>query len=140
MEIATIAFEKPEVAEVFHSYPDDVRERLLFLRNLIFEVGTTTEGVGQIEEALRWGQPSYLTVKPKSGSTIRIDQTSAENAQVAMYFHCQTNLVSTFRQLYPTEFKYEGNRAIVFDEDAISIDELKVCIKMGLTYHLNKKG
>ena len=28
-------------------------------------------GVGEITETLRWGQPSYITSKPKSGTTIR---------------------------------------------------------------------
>ena len=32
--------------------------------------------------------------------------------QYAVYFHCQTNLVETFRELYP-ELRYEGNRAIL---------------------------
>lgn len=137
--VAAIAFAKPEVAEVFYAYPDDVQARILGLRALIFEVAAATEGVGQIEEALRWGQPSYLTHKPKSGTTIRIDQTKAGNGQVAMYFHCQTNLVSTFRQLYPTAFKYEGNRAILFDKGEMAANELKQCIAMALTYHLNKR-
>ncbi|MEM7112732.1 MAG: DUF1801 domain-containing protein [Chloroflexota bacterium] len=136
----SIVFTRPEVAELFCAYPDDVQKRLLNLRKLIFEVAATTEGVGQIDEALRWGQPSYLTVKPKSGSTIRIGQTKADNGQVAMYFHCQTNLVSTFRRLHPTAFQYEGNRAIIFDEkNDIAIDALKQCIALALTYHLNKK-
>ena len=135
----SVAFARPEVAEVFYAYPDHVQERLLRLRKLIFEVAATTEGVGQIDEALRWGQPSYLTIKPKSGSTIRIDQTNAGNGQVGMYFHCQTNLVSTFRQLHPAAFKYEGNRAIIFDEDDVAVDALKQCIALAMTYHLNKK-
>jgi len=57
------------------------------------------------------GQPSYLTAESKSGSTIRIDQVKAEAGQYAVYFHCQTDLVETFRELYP-ELSYSGNRAI----------------------------
>ena len=47
------------------------------------------------------GQPSYLTPETKSGSTIRIDQVKAAAGQYAVYFHCQTDLVETFRELYP---------------------------------------
>jgi len=58
-----------------------------------------------------------------------------------MYFHCRTNLVDTFRSLFPTELKFEGNRAIVFDEsDAVPTDTLTFCIAAALTYHRNKAG
>ena len=56
-----------------------------------------------------------------------------------MYFHCRTDLVDTFRRLFPTELKFEGNRAIVFDEsDAVPTDSLTFCIAAALTYHRNK--
>jgi hypothetical protein len=56
-----------------------------------------------------------------------------------MYVHCQTKLVDTFKELYRDVFKFEGNRAIVFDEDdEIPVDELKHCIFLSLTYHSRK--
>src|SRR5713226_7297379 len=59
--------------------------------------------------------------------------------QYAMYFHCQTNLVESFRAIFPSQFTYEGNRSIVFNKDAeIPANELKVCIAMALTYHRGK--
>jgi Na+-transporting methylmalonyl-CoA/oxaloacetate decarboxylase gamma subunit len=40
------------------------------------------------------------------------------------------------RTLFPTELKFEGNRAIVFDEsDAVPTDSLAFCIAAALTYH-----
>ena len=57
-----------------------------------------------------------------------------------MYFHCQTNLVSTFREVYPNAFTYEGNRSILFEpEGELPEAELRHCISMALTYHLRKK-
>src|SRR5262249_14162752 len=91
----------PAVAAVFETYPKPLRSKLQALRRLIFDTARTTDGVGPLEEALKWGQPSYLTTKTKSGSTIRIDQVKAVPNQYAIYFHCQTDLVSTFRELYP---------------------------------------
>jgi hypothetical protein len=64
----------PEVAAVFNSYPQNIRTKLMFLRQLILETAASTEGVGELEETLKWGEPSYLTSKTKSGSTIRIDR------------------------------------------------------------------
>jgi len=56
-----------------------------------------------------------------------------------MCFHCRTRLVDTFKELYRDIFKYEGNRAIVIDEDdEIATNELKHCISLSLTYHRRK--
>ena len=91
----------PAVDAVFAAYPRAVKAKLLALRRLIFDTAKITSGVGALEETLKWGQPSYLTPETKSGSTIRIDQVKSDTDQVAIYFHCQTNLVETFRELYP---------------------------------------
>ena len=59
--------------------------------------------------------------------------------QYAMYFNCQTNLIETFKTLFPAEFKFEGNRAIVFlESDVVPVDALTYCIAAALTYHRNK--
>ncbi len=130
----------PAVPALFDGYPKPVRSRLLALRKLILDTAKTTRGVGAIEEALKWGQPSYLTSESKSGSTIRIDQVKAVPGQYAVYFHCQTNLVETFRELYP-DLKYSGNRAIVLDAATkLPEAELRHCVGLALTYHWGKKS
>jgi hypothetical protein len=132
-------FKNPEVAAVFAAYPQKIRTKLMFLRKLIFDTATQTESVGELEETLKWGEPSYLTTKPKTGSTIRINWKESLGEQYAIYFTCTSLLVPTFRKMYPTEFKYEGNRAIIFDlNEDIPIEKLRHCIKLALTYHLIK--
>ena len=127
------------VEAVFDAYPKPVRTKLLALRRLIFDTAKTTKGVGALEETLKWGQPSYLTAETKSGSTIRIDQVKPVPGQYAVYFHCQTHLVETFRELYP-ELRYEGNRAILLGaEDKVPEAELRHCVALALTYHLGKR-
>jgi hypothetical protein len=126
------------VDAVFAAYPRPIKAKLLALRRLIFDTANATKGVGAVEEALKWGQPSYLTSESKSGSTIRIDQVKAEAARYAVYFHCQTDLVETFRELYPN-LHYEGNRAILLDaDDRLPEAELRHCVGLALTYHLRK--
>jgi hypothetical protein len=128
----------PAVAAVLDSYPKPVRSRLLALRWLILDTACKTEGVGRLEEALKWGQASYLTSESKSGSTVRIDRVKSAD-QVAVYFHCQTNLVGTFRELYP-ELSFGGNRAILLDADKkLPETELRHCVALALTYHLGKR-
>lgn len=133
-------FRSAAVAAVFNAYPERMRKRLLFLRELIFDTAAETDGVGELQETLKWGEPAYVTAKSRSGSTIRIDRKKADETQYALYFHCQTNLVDSFRALFPNEFAYEGNRSIVFHEnDAVPVKELRFCIATALTYHRSKK-
>ena len=128
------------VDAVFEAYPRLVQAKLLALRRLIFDTAKTTKGVGALEEALKWGQPSYLTTESKSGSTVRIDQLKTEPGGYAVYFHCQTDLVETFRELYP-ELRYGGNRSILLDAgEKLPEAALRHCIALALTYHARKKA
>lgn len=125
---------------VFEAYPQPLRSRLQALRRLIFDTARTTEGVGKLEETLKWGQPSYLTTESKSGSTVRIDRLKTQADGYAVYFHCQTDLVETFRELYP-ELRYGGNRAILLDAgEKLPEAALRHCIALALTYHARKKA
>jgi Domain of unknown function (DU1801) len=127
----------PAVAAVFNGYPPKALTTLMALRKLIFATAAD-KGVGELEETLKWGEPAYVT-KSGSGSTVRLGWKAARPNEVAIYFHCQTSLVETFRTLFPTELRYEGNRAIVFDQDAkVPTEVLGFCIAAALTYHRDK--
>jgi hypothetical protein len=133
-------FSDPAVDAVFSAYPKPLQSRLLALRRLIFDTAKTTKGVGALQETLKWGQPSYLTPETKSGSTIRIDRDKSAPNRYAIYFHCQTDLVLTFRELYPTELSFGGNRSILLDAgEELPEPALRHCVALALTYHLNKR-
>jgi hypothetical protein len=130
-----------QLANVFSSYPDDVRDCLLTLRALILEVAGQTEGVGRVEEALRWGQPSYLTPETRSGTTIRIDGLEPESGKYALFVHCQTSLIESFKERYGETLQYDGNRALIFEVgQELPTEALAHCIEMALTYHLRKRA
>ena len=138
--MARARFSDPAVEAVFGAYPKPLKARLLALRDLILDTAKSTKGVGALQETLKWGQPSYLTAETKSGSTIRIDRVKSSASQYAVYFHCQTDLVATFRERYPTEFGYGGNRSIILNaEDDIPEAALRHCVALALTYHRNKR-
>ena len=125
------------VAAVFEAYPPGIRKKLLALRELIFETAAGTPGVGAIHETLKWREPAYVTMPSNSGSTIRIDWKRSSPAQYCMYFICTTNLVETFRSLFPDDFTFDGNRALVFGEhEPVPMDSLAFCIAAALTYKL----
>ncbi|RYG12562.1 MAG: DUF1801 domain-containing protein [Burkholderiales bacterium] len=131
----------PAVAAVFAACPPPVRPRLLDLRRLIIETAAGLPEVGPLQEALRWGDPAYLTPHSRSGSPIRINRRKSSPTGYAMYFQCQTTLVETFRTLFGKELRLEGNRAILFDlhEPPASRETLAFCIEAALTYHARKK-
>ncbi|WP_227421470.1 DUF1801 domain-containing protein [Pacificispira spongiicola] len=125
-------FQSPDVEAAFDAFPEPARGTLLALRALIFEVAAETPGVGAIEETLKWGQPAYLTPETKSGTTIRLGMPKTGGA--ALYTHCQTTVMSDFRALFPGEFTFDGNRAVLFDTSA-DIEKLRMLIRHALTYH-----
>ncbi len=122
----------PKVNEIFANYPDNIREKMQYLRALVIETAEE-EGIDELEETLKWGEPSFVT---KNGSTLRMDWKVKSPDQYAMYFQCTSRLVETFRMVFDQAFQFEGNRAIVFHlNQNIPEKELKECIKASLTYH-----
>lgn len=133
-------FGSAAVAQAFQAFPPPVRGKLLALRELIFDTAAGTPGVGRLDETLKWGEPAYVTAHSGSGSTIRVGWKKAEPTRYAMYFLCQTNLVETFRTLFPREFRFEGRRAIVFElADSVPTDAMAFCIAVALTYRLKRR-
>jgi hypothetical protein len=122
------------VAAVLDAYPAGIQGKLRRVRRIILDTAAKMDGVGPVEETLRWGQPAYLT---KGGSTVRIDR--AKDGGVAMYFICHTDLIAAFRELYP-ELDYDGNRAILLGaREKIPEDALRHCISLALTYRSSKR-
>ncbi|UAA38273.1 DUF1801 domain-containing protein [Paraneptunicella aestuarii] len=121
-----------DVAAKFDSYPDDVRPKLEYLRQLIFSVAQEI-GADEVEESLKWGEPSYQV---KGGSAVRFDWKAKSPDQYALYFNCQSSLVETFREIYGEQFQFQGNRALVLGiNDTVLELPLKHCLKLAMTYH-----
>ena len=58
-----------QIAAAFDLPDEQTRTGLLTLRDLIFETAASLPEIGAIEEALRWGQPSYISRK---GTPLRL--------------------------------------------------------------------
>ena len=137
-------FTDDAVARVFDACPPSSRRTLLALRALVFETAAATPGVGALHETLKWGEPAYVTAETGSGSTVRLgwkkSESKSDAGACAVYFNCQTNLIETFRTLFPREFRFEGQRAIVFAPGVVvPKDALALCIAAALTYHRSKR-
>ncbi len=122
------------VEKVVNSYPEEIQDKILQLRQLIFDVAKELNL--SLIETLKWNEPSYLT---DGGSTVRIAWKKAFPAQFGIYFNCKTSLIETFKEICPQKLSFEGNRAIIFElDDEIPKQELKTCIALSLNYHALK--
>jgi len=131
----------PDVQAVFDAYPKAARHLLLPLRRLVFETAAGLPGAGRITETLKWGEPSYLTTRPKSGTTIRLGWSAKRPGSAGLFVNCQTTLLSEWRELYEGELDLIGNREIRFPLGSpLPIDAARHCIAMALTYHNRKPG
>ena len=126
-----------QVNTVLSSCPEAQKAKLEQLRDLIRATANNVPQIIDIEESLKWGQPSFVASPKGLGSSVRIDK---RGEGVSVYFICNTGLVDRFRDIYPDRFNYIGNREIHFAlDDDLNEDELSHCIAMALTYHSDKK-
>ena len=122
---------KSEVQEKLDSYPEHIAPLMLALRDLIFSV-TENHNLGEVEETLKWGEPSYLV---KGGSPVRMDWKPKSPDKYFLFFHCQTKLVDTFRELYSNALEFQGNRAIVLDINRkLPEKNIRHCIELAFRY------
>lgn len=139
LKTATV-FQDQQVNNVFSQYPEQIQSKLLFIRELIFNIASNLDEVGAIQETLKWGEPSYVTCDTNSGSTCRIGWKKSTPEKYYVYFNCKTTLVDTFKEIYGPLFTYGGNRSLIFDiHEEIPAAELSDCIAIALTYHSSKK-
>ena len=130
-------FQNQAVADRFKAYPMEVQPQMLALRELVLQTAATTPKAGDIEETLKWGEPAYVC-KNKAGSTVRMDWKPKSPANYALYFNCQTRLVENVRQMFPHDFQFEGNRALVLQLDQrLPQDAVAFCVAAALTYFIS---
>jgi len=131
-------FQDTNVENTFNAYPEIIKQKLLFLREVIFQIADEFDEIGKLEETLKWESPGYLTHSPKSGTTIRLSRVSACNDKCAISVHCQTSLVSEFKEIYP-ELEYDGNRSLIVNvNDEFPLEKIRHFIYSALTYHHRK--
>ena len=129
-----------DVKRAFDAFSQEVNAQLLNIRAMIFDVAAGNPSIGAIQETLKWGQPSYLTHAPKSGTTIRLGVDKATD-NPTIFVHCQTNLLARYRTFYPDTFDFSSNRALIIKSPVEDVEaELRHSIGLALTYHEKNRG
>lgn len=120
----------------FSAHPPALAARLQAMRALILAAAEATD-TEPVTETLKWGQPAFLPAK-RAGTTLRL---GVEAGQPALFVHCQTDLVGRYRVLFPTEFTYSGNRAVLLPADGpFAVAAFQQIAGMALTYHRDKRA
>jgi hypothetical protein len=107
------------------------------LRELFRETAQELPQVGEIQESLKWGQPSFAPAKPRIGSSVRLQHN--DDGSMSLMFICNSGLVEQFRERYGDGLAFVGNREIVLRElNPENREKLKHCVSLTWTYHLKK--
>lgn len=123
------------------AYPAPIRDHLLRLRTMVYDIAEADPEIGEVYEALKWGQPSFLTRRPQSGTTLRIDRAKkAGDHHIALYFSCQSTLGPEIQSRFGHEIECDGKRQVLLDirksyPDAI----LAEIIGLTLKYQIHKR-
>lgn len=121
----------PQTQAAFAALP----ARLQDLRALIYAAADAT-GTAPLTETLKWGQPAFLPAK-KAGTTLRL---GLDAGMPALFVSCQTTLLDCYRDTFPSEFTYSGDRAVLVPEDTPFNDAaFQQIAAMALTYHRDKR-
>ena len=127
------------VFDVFETYPRNAQGQLLLVRTILYETADSLPDVGRITETLKWGEPAYLTERPKSGTTIRLAWSPKRPETAGVFVNCQTTLLDEWRELYGGALDLVGNREIRLPLGApLPKDPIRHCLAMALTYHQRK--
>ncbi len=128
----------PEFEDKMLSYPERVRPKMQYLRELVIETAEEMPNIKELDETLKWGEPSFVS---KIGSTLRMDWKEKMPNQYQLYFNCSSRLIETFKLVFGELFEYEKNRAIIFKiDEEIPVVALKECIATTLMYHKVKNS
>ena len=136
----TPPFASDQVADAFSRFNPAEHATLLAVRGLIHELATETPGVGTLEESLKWGSPSYVTVSPRTGTPIRLDRHNSDENTVGVYVHCQSRVMEQFKVVHPSSPRTLGARALLLHTDkALPLAALSDFLLIALTYRLRAR-
>lgn len=122
-----------DIQALYPKYSALEKQKLTEMQNLIHKVADESDI--EISEGVKWGQLSFAT---PNETPIRIDKFS--DTQIALFVHCQTHLIETWRSLFSDRLHFSKNRAIIIDlNEPLPEEQLKICIDQAFNYHLKNR-
>lgn len=134
MDIQTDHAPAPLLAHIKH-WPDAAQARLWACRALFHQIAQDAK-VGRLDETLKWGQPSWRPVAPRTGSTLRAGWHSDRAQMLSLFVDCKTDLAARMRDFYPHLPLNDGRRHLaVAIEGPLPQQALSHLAEMTFTYH-----
>lgn len=97
--------------------------------------------VGTLDEALKWGQPSWRPRRNRTGSTLRMGWNPAQPSHISLFVDCKTDLAARLQELYPQLTGNDGRRQIILDLDhPLPEQAIAHLADMTFTYHKARKN
>jgi hypothetical protein len=128
----------PQIEAVLAACSDTQRNGLAALRAMIFRRAAELPRIGRLQEALRWGQPAYLTPDTGAGCSLRIGP--APGGDFALFVHCKTGLIDSFLTGPGAGQRVQGTRAVLFQKADEIPATLSLLIGQALTYHQHRSS
>ncbi len=136
--MAPPAFADPRVSAAYDGFAPAQRAALLALRQLLL-AAADNPAVGALEESLKWGEPAYRPVRPRTGTTVRLGVSPKSPGACAIFVNCKTTLLAAYRDLYPETFGFEGERALILDPARpLPAQAIAHCVDLAFTYHARR--
>ncbi|MEM6758372.1 MAG: DUF1801 domain-containing protein [Pseudomonadota bacterium] len=99
------------VIELWHA---SVRRTARQLRAMCWDVAQR-DNIGALSETLKWGEPAWRPVAPRTGSTLRIGWKEATPDRLNLYLNCKTDLAFRLVSDLPEVFDGNSRRVIWCD-------------------------
>lgn len=126
-----------DLQNVLNAWPKDAQTHFHELREIVHDTATANPLVGPLHETLKWGEPSFLTDKSRSGTTLRICWKAKTPDEIGLFVICRTDMLEQVRALFPDAFRYEGTRAAYLPlSQPIPVDAVSYLVSRAQTYHL----
>ncbi len=96
--------------------------------------------LGELDETLKWHQPSWRPKRARTGSTLRMGWMPNNPDRLTLFVDCKTDLAARMRDLYPDLPANDGRRALGIDLNApLPEQALSHLASMTFTYHQKRR-
>lgn len=106
----------PAITNTVISWPTQASDFLLRIRPILYEAAEVG-GFGPLEESLKWGEPAWRPVKPRTGSTLRIAWPPNSPNELGLFVNCKTKISGIVTDVYPNSFRHIAPRALFVNCD-----------------------
>lgn len=128
----------PDLLATFAHWPNAAQNTALSVRTLCWRVAEAA-GIGPLSESLKWGQPAWRPIKPRTGSTLRISWRADAPDRLDLFVDCKTDLAARFTAQFPDAFDSDARRRLTIATVApVPEDALRHLAHQTFTYHRRK--